>query len=150
MYFMGFTLNILTMMGMLLAIGMLVDNAVVITESVFRHRQLMPGRPMEATVAGVKEVGVATLAGTFSTIIVFLPLLFGEKNQMSIFLVHVAVPIVVAMLASLVVAQTLIPMLAARMPPPPPVSSTSLFGRLQRRYTATLDWALGPPEDDGG
>ncbi len=146
MYFLGFTLNILTMMGMLLAIGMLVDNAVVITESVFRHRQLMPDRPMEATVAGVKEVGVATLAGTFSTIIVFLPLLFGEKNQMSIFLVHVAVPIVVAMLASLVVAQTLIPMLTARMPPPPEVSSTSLFGRLQRRYTATLDWALGHPK----
>jgi len=142
MYFMGFTLNILTMMGMLLAVGMLVDNAVVITESVFRHRQLMPDRPLEATIAGVKEVGIATLAGTFSTIIVFLPLLFGEKNQMSIFLVHVAVPIVVAMLASLVVAQTLIPMLASRMPPPPPVSSTSLFGRLQRRYTATLDWAL--------
>ena len=150
MYFLGFTLNILTMMGMLLAIGMLVDNAVVITESVFRHRQLMPDRPIEATVAGVKEVGVATLAGTFSTIIVFLPLVFGEKNQMSIFLVHVAVPIVVAMLASLVVAQTLIPMLTARMPPPPEVSSTSLFGRLQRRYTATLDWALGAPEDDGG
>jgi HAE1 family hydrophobic/amphiphilic exporter-1 len=146
MYFMGFTLNILTMMGMLLAIGMLVDNSVVITESVFRHRQLMPDRPFEATIAGVKEVGVATLAGTFSTIIVFLPLVFGEKNQMSIFLVHVAVPIVVAMLASLVVAQTLIPMLAARMPPPPPVSSRSLFGRLQRRYTATLEWAMGHPK----
>jgi len=146
MYFMGFTLNILTMMGMLLAIGMLVDNSVVITESVFRHRQLMPGRPFEATIAGVKEVGVATLAGTFSTIIVFLPLVFGEKNQMSIFLVHVAVPIVVAMLASLVVAQTLIPMLAARMPPPPPVSSTSLFGRLQSRYTATLEWAMDHPK----
>ena len=43
MYFMGFTLNILTMMGMLLAIGMLVDNSVVITESIFRHRQLHPG-----------------------------------------------------------------------------------------------------------
>jgi HAE1 family hydrophobic/amphiphilic exporter-1 len=146
MYFLGFTLNILTMMGMLLAIGMLVDNSVVITESIFRHRQLMPGRPIEATIAGVKEVGVATLAGTFSTIIVFLPLLFGEKNQMSIFLVHVAVPIVVAMLESLVIAQTLIPMLAARMPPPPPVSSTSLFGRLQERYMRTLDWALGHPK----
>lgn len=146
MYFMGFTLNILTMMGMLLAIGMLVDNSVVITESVFRHRQLMPGRPFEATIAGVKEVGLATLAGTFSTIIVFLPLVFGEKNQMSIFLVHVAVPIVVAMLASLVIAQTLIPMLASRMPPPPPVASTSLFGRLQRRYTATLGWAMDHPK----
>jgi len=146
MYFLGFTLNILTMMGMLLAIGMLVDNSVVITESVFRHRQLMPGRSLEATLAGVREVGIATLAGTFSTIIVFLPLVFGEKNQMSLFLVHVAVPIVVAMLASLVVAQTLIPMLAARMSPPPPVAEASLFGRLQRRYTATLGWALDHPK----
>lgn len=146
MYFLGFTLNILTMMGMLLAIGMLVDNSVVITESIFRHRQLNPGDPVEATVAGVKEVGIATLAGTFSTIIVFLPLVFGEKNQMSIFLVHVAVPIVIAMVASLVVAQTLIPMLASRMPPPPGVSETSLFGRLQRGYTATLTWALDHPK----
>jgi HAE1 family hydrophobic/amphiphilic exporter-1 len=142
MYFLGFTLNILTMMGMLLAIGMLVDNSVVITESIFRHRQLLPGRPMEATLAGVREVGVATLAGTFSTVIVFLPLVFGEKNQMSIFLVHVAVPIVVAMLASLIVAQTLIPMLAVRMSPPPAVAAESWFGRLQSRYARALTWAL--------
>lgn len=142
MYFLGLTLNILTMMGMLLAIGMLVDNAVVITESIFRHRQLMPGRPLDATLAGVKEVGLATLAGTFSTIIVFLPLVFGEKNEMAIFLVHVAVPIVVAMVASLVVAQTLIPMLAARMSPPPDVTASSWFGRLQERYDRSLRWAL--------
>lgn len=146
MYFFGLSLNILSMMGMLLAIGMLVDNSVVITESIFRHRQLLPGRPLEATLAGVKEVGVATLAGTFSTTIVFLPLVFGEKNQMSIFLVHVAVPIVVAMLASLVVAQTLIPMLAARMPPPPVVAAGSWFGRLQSRYQRSLDWALAHPK----
>jgi len=146
MYFLGLTLNILTMMGMMLAIGMLVDNSVVVTESIFRHRQLAPGRPFEATLAGVQEVGVATLAGTFSTAIVFLPLVFGEKNQMSIFLVHVAVPIVVAMLASLVVAQTLIPMLAARMSPPPPVAEGSWFGRLQARYQRSLNWALGHPK----
>jgi HAE1 family hydrophobic/amphiphilic exporter-1 len=142
MYFMDFSLNILTMMGMLLAIGMLVDNSVVITESIFRHRQLHPGRPIESTLAGVKEVGVATLAGTFSMVIVFLPLVFGERNQMSIFLVHVAVPIVVAMLASLVIAQTLLPMLAARMPPPPPVPAGSWFGRLQERYARSLEWAM--------
>jgi HAE1 family hydrophobic/amphiphilic exporter-1 len=142
MYFLGFTLNILTMMGMLLAIGMLVDNSVVITESIFRHRQLHPGKSLESTLAGVKEVGLATLAGTFSMIIVFLPLVFGEKNQMSIFLVHVAVPIVVAMLASLVIAQTLLPMLAARMSPPPEISGRSWFGRLQDRYARALDWAM--------
>jgi HAE1 family hydrophobic/amphiphilic exporter-1 len=75
-------------------------------------------------------------------VIVFLPLVFGERNQMSIFLVHVAVPIVVAMLASLVIAQTLLPMLAARMPPPPAVAAGSWFGRLQDRYARTLDWAM--------
>jgi len=142
MYFLGFTLNILTMMGMLLAIGMLVDNSVVITESIFRHRQLHPGKPLESTLAGVKEVGVATLAGTCSMVIVFLPLVFGERNQMSIFLVHVAVPIIVAMLASLVIAQTLLPMLAARMSPPPPVQDGSWFARLQDRYEGALNWAL--------
>ena len=146
MYFLGLTLNILTMMGMLLAIGMLVDNAVVVTESIFRHRQLMPGQPLAATLAGVKEVGLATLAGTFSTIIVFLPLVFGEKNEMSIFLVHVAIPIVVAMLASLLVAQTLIPMLASRMSPPPPVAAGSLFARLQQRYQRRLAWAMDHPK----
>jgi HAE1 family hydrophobic/amphiphilic exporter-1 len=142
MYFLGLTLNILTMMGMLLAIGMLVDNSVVITESIFRHRQLHPGKSLESTLEGVREVGLATLAGTFSMIIVFLPLVFGEKNQMSIFLVHVAVPIVVAMLASLVIAQTLLPMLAARMPPPPPIAGSSWFGRLQERYARALAWAM--------
>jgi HAE1 family hydrophobic/amphiphilic exporter-1 len=146
MYFLGFTLNVLTMMGMLLAVGMLVDNSVVVTESVFRHRQLQPGRPLESTLAGVHEVGVATLAGTFSTIIVFLPMVFGEQNRMSIFLVHVAVPIVVAMLASLLVAQTLIPMLAARMAPPPPIAAGSWFARLQSRYERMLDWTLGHPK----
>jgi multidrug efflux pump subunit AcrB len=129
-------------MGMLLAIGMLVDNSVVITESIFRHRQLEPQEPVKATLKGVREVGVAVLAGTLSTIIVFLPMVFGEKNQMSIFLVHVAIPIIVAMLASLVAAQTLIPMLAARMTPPPAVARGSWFARLQDRYERALKWAL--------
>ena len=100
-------------------------------------------------MAGVREVGIATLAGTFSTIIVFLPLVFGEKNQMSIFLVHVAVPIVVAMVASLIVAQTLIPMLAARMPPPPPVAAGSWFARLQDRYQRALELGPRSPQDHG-
>ena len=83
---------------MMLAIGMLVDNAVVVTESVFRHRQMDPGNPQAATLAGVKEVGVATLAGTATCVVVFLPILFSNNNQISIWLTHVAVPICVAML----------------------------------------------------
>jgi HAE1 family hydrophobic/amphiphilic exporter-1 len=112
------------MMGMLLAIGMLVDNSVVITES-YLPAPAAASRP-PARVDARRRQGSrrgGRLAGTFSMIIVFLPLVFGERNQMSIFLVHVAVPIIVAMLASLVLAQTLLPMLAARMSPPPPVQT---------------------------
>ncbi len=140
MYFLGFSLNILTMMGMLLAIGLLVDNAVVVTESIFRHRQMDGAEAIPATLAGVTEVGLAVLAGTLSTVIVFLPIIFGQESEISVFMVHVAVPIVVAMLASLLVAQTIIPTLTARFPPPPAIRSESFFARLQEWYLSRLDW----------
>ncbi|HSC09221.1 MAG TPA: efflux RND transporter permease subunit [Steroidobacteraceae bacterium] len=138
MYFLDLTINILSMMGLMLAIGMLVDNAVVITESIFRHRQLNPDRPIDATLSGVRDVGVAVLAGTMSSVAVFLPLLFGERVEITVFLAHVTIPIVVAMIASLVVAQTIVPMLAARFPAPPPITSSTLLGRLQNFYSRTL------------
>ncbi len=140
MYFLGFSLNILTMMGMLLAVGLLVDNAVVVTESIFRHRQMNGADAITSTLAGVSEVGVAVLAGTLSTVIVFLPIIFGEESEISVFMVHVAVPIVVAMLASLLVAQTIIPTLTARFPPPPAIKSGSYFARIQEWYLRRLDW----------
>ncbi len=142
MYFLGLSINILSMMGMLLAVGMLVDNAVVITESIFRHRQLSPDRPTEATLAGVRDVGIAVTAGTASSVAVFLPLLFGERTEATIFLAHVAIPIVVAMIASLLVAQTLIPMLTVRFPVPPPIGAGTLLGRLRERYARALSWTL--------
>ena len=140
MYFLGFSLNILTMMGMMLAIGLLVDNAVVVTESIFRHRQVGGADPVQATFTGVDEVGLAVLAGTLSTIIVFLPIVFGKESEMSIFMVHVAVPIIVAMVASLLVAQTIIPTLTARFPAPPPIKADSRFARFQDWYLRRLDW----------
>jgi HAE1 family hydrophobic/amphiphilic exporter-1 len=140
MYFLGFSLNILTMMGMLLAVGLLVDNAVVVTESIFRHRQMNGAEAIPSTLAGVSEVGLAVLAGTLSTVIVFLPIIFGEESEISVFMVHVAVPIVVAMLASLFVAQTIIPTLTARFPSPPPIRAGSLFARVQEWYLGRLDW----------
>jgi HAE1 family hydrophobic/amphiphilic exporter-1 len=138
MYFLGLTTNILSMMGMMLAVGMLVDNAVVITESIFRHRQLNPAQPIDATLSGVRDVGVAVLAGTMSSVAVFLPLLFGERVEITVFLAHVTIPIVVAMIASLLVAQTIVPMLAARFPAPPPIAAGTLLGRVQDFYARTL------------
>jgi HAE1 family hydrophobic/amphiphilic exporter-1 len=100
LYFAGLTLNILSMMGLMLAVGMLVDNAVVVTESIFRHRTDNPDNPVEATLSGVKEVGLAVIAGTATTIVVFAPMIVGTKTDMTIFLSHVAITIIVALVAS--------------------------------------------------
>ena len=145
LYFADLSLNMLTMMGLMLAIGMLVDNAVVVTESVFRHRHLDPDNPMEATLRGVKEVGMAVIAGTLTTIIVFVPIMFGAKTDISVFMTHVGITIIVALLASLLIAQTLVPMLAARIKVPPLQKSGSAMGRLTERYVASLRWILIRP-----
>ncbi|NGP54360.1 efflux RND transporter permease subunit [Thioalkalivibrio sp. XN8] len=142
MYFLGISLNILSMMGLMLAIGMLVDNAVVVTESIFRQRQLQPDKPREATLKGVREVWLAVTAGTLTSIIVFVPILFGVKTNITVFLTHVAVSIVVAMVASLLMAQTVVPMLAARIPPPPAPATSSWMARLTARYARALQWTL--------
>jgi HAE1 family hydrophobic/amphiphilic exporter-1 len=142
MYFAGLTLNILSMMGLMLAVGMLVDNAVVITESIFRHRVEDPARPFSATVKGVREVGLAVIAGTFTTIIVFAPIVFGAQTDITIFLTHVAITIMVALLASLLIAQTLVPMLAARIAVPPRPKEGALISRLTRRYVRALRWIV--------
>jgi HAE1 family hydrophobic/amphiphilic exporter-1 len=145
MYFAGLSLNILSMMGLMLAVGMLVDNAVVITESIFRHRAMDPDEPVRATLTGVREVGLAVIAGTATTIIVFVPLMFGTKTDISIFMTHVSVTIIVALFASLIIAQTLVPMLTARIPPPPQAKAGAWMTRLTSRYTRSLSWILGHP-----
>ena len=142
LYFAGLSLNILSMMGLMLAVGMLVDNAVVITESIFRHRSEHPDKPFEATMRGVKEVGLAVTAGTATTIIVFAPIIFGAKTDMTIFLTHVAITIIVALVASLVIAQTLVPMLAARIAVPPQPKSGTWITKLTSNYVRSLEWIL--------
>ncbi len=143
LYFAGLSLNILSMMGLMLAVGMLVDNAVVVTESIFRHREEHPDQPHEATINGVKEVGLAVIAGTATTIIVFAPMIFGAKTDITIFLTHVAITIIVALIASLLIAQTLVPMLAARISVPPQPKEGAWMSRLTTRYTASLEWIIG-------
>jgi HAE1 family hydrophobic/amphiphilic exporter-1 len=145
LYFAGLSLNMLTMMGLMLAIGMLVDNAVVVTESVFHHRARDPENPMRATLKGVNEVGIAVIAGTLTTIIVFVPIMFGAKTDISVFMTHVGITIIVALLASLLIAQTLVPMLAARIAPPPQPKDGAFISRLTTRYVRSLQWILMRP-----
>jgi len=149
MYFAGLSLNILSMMGLMLAVGMLVDNAVVITESIFRYRLDNKDRPFEATLSGVREVGIAVVAGTATTIIVFAPMIVGERSDIMVFLTHVAITIIVALTASLLIAQTLVPMLAARLPVPPKPKQGAMITRLTRRYERGLGWVVQHPRWSG-
>jgi HAE1 family hydrophobic/amphiphilic exporter-1 len=145
LYFFDLTLNILSMMGLMLAVGMLVDNAVVITESIFRERAETDLSPREATLKGVREVGLAVIAGTTTTVIVFAPIIFGTKADIMVFLTHVAITIIVALLASLLIAQTLVPMLAERVSVPPRPKPSGMMMRLTRRYERGLSWIVKHP-----
>ena len=142
MYFLGLSLNILSMMGLMLAIGMLVDNAVVVTESIFRHRQLYPGDAVAAARSGAQEVSLAVTAGTLATIIVFLPNVFGVQNNLTVFLKHVAIAIVVSLVASLFISLTMMPMLSARIKAPKPAKRKTMVERVSARYSTLLGWSL--------
>jgi HAE1 family hydrophobic/amphiphilic exporter-1 len=143
MYFTGVTLNILTMMGLLLAVGMLVDNAVVVVESIYQERERMPDQPTMASIVGTKHVAIALSAGTLCHCIVFLPNLFGDRNFLSIYLSQIAITISVSLLASWLVAVSLIPMISARLKTPPAVrSDRGLIPRLQSGYARFLRWTL--------
>ena len=141
MYFTGISLNIISMMGLLLAVGMLVDNAVVVVESIYQEREKYPGQPAMASIIGTRHVAIALSAGTLCHCVVFLPMMFGEKNIITIYLSQLAVTISFSLLASWLVAVSLIPMLSARMKTPPAVKSP-LISRLQARYARALRWTL--------
>ncbi len=143
MYFFGLSLNILTMMGLLLAVGMLVDNAVVVVESIYQEREKYPDDPRRASIVGARHVSIALSAGTLCHCIVFVPNLFGETNQISVFMVQIAVTISVSLLASWLVAISLIPMLSARLKTPPAaVAHTGIIPRMQNVYARLLQWTL--------
>ncbi|MBX3700816.1 MAG: efflux RND transporter permease subunit [Dokdonella sp.] len=142
MHFLGISLNVLSMMGLLLAVGMLVDNAVVVVESIYQYREKFPERPWYSAVQGTQVVGVAIAAGTLSSVIVFLPNIFGEANNISIFLAQVAITMSIAHLASWLVAVSLVPMLASRLPAPRFLGRDSVITRLRTRYGRIIEWTL--------
>jgi multidrug efflux pump subunit AcrB len=140
MYFMGYTLNILSLMGLMLAVGMLVDNAVVVTESIFQEREKSDDI-VEATKKGVSLVSLAVIAGTATTVIVFLPNIVGVKAELTVFLEHVAVSICISLLASLLIAQTLIPLLTTKLKIKPK-SAQQKPSKLKAIYEQVLRWTL--------
>ncbi|HJU26635.1 MAG TPA: efflux RND transporter permease subunit, partial [Rhodanobacteraceae bacterium] len=142
MYFFGISLNILSMMGLLLAVGMLVDNAVVVVESIYQYREKQPDRPWYCAVAGTQAVGIAIAAGTLTSVIVFLPNVFGEKNDISIFLTQVAITMAIAHIASWLVAVSIVPMLSSKLPPPKFLNRRTIITRVRERYADVVAWTL--------
>lgn len=111
-YFSGITLNLMTLGGLALGIGMLVDNSIVVLENIYRFRQEGHSRK-EAAIQGAKEVGMAVTASTLTTVAVFLPIVFAEGMVSTIFK-ELALTVTMALAASLLVSLTLIPMLSSK------------------------------------
>ena len=143
LYFFNLSLNILTMMGLMLSVGMLVDNGVVVTESIYRHRQNDKTEKLVAIKKGVKEVGLAITAGTLTTAIVFLPNIVNSQNEVSMYLKHVGLTIVFALGASLLIAQTVIPLIArhVRLRLSNPKATT--VDKMVTSYRRVLVWMIG-------
>jgi len=143
MYFMGETLNMMTMGGLVLGIGMLVDNAVVVIENIFRHLEKGEDR-RTAAKRGAGEVGMAISASTFTTMVVFLPILFsqGLAGQLARGL---AITVAAALFSSLFVALTIVPSLASIFFSSGSTLRTRAGGRFERfksRYQQVLAWCL--------
>ena len=113
MYFSGVTLNVISLSGLALGIGMLVDNSIVVIENIYRLRS--EGYSMqEAAVEGAKEVGGAIVASTLTTVCVFLPIVFTDGITRQLF-VDMGLTIAYSLLASLIIALTVVPAMASRM-----------------------------------
>jgi HAE1 family hydrophobic/amphiphilic exporter-1 len=147
LFFTGESLNLLTMAGMTLAIGMVVDNSVVVLENIRRHRELGLGL-RDACVQGAREVGLAVTLATLTTVVVFAPMVFMTKNpQARIMFGNVGIPLSVALLGSLVVALLLLPSGAYHLGRiggglGREVASGRLAGFLARLNHAVLGWSL--------
>ncbi len=153
-YLNGYTLNIMTFGGLALGVGMLLDNAVVVLENIFRKREEGLD-PETCAVLGTQEVAAPLIATTFTTMVVFLPILFME-GMAGIMYRQLAVVVAFSQLASLLIGLTLTPMLAAHLlrrgkahaiPHWRPLArfydgSESFVSRLEERYRGSLHWAL--------
>ncbi|MBW1713212.1 MAG: efflux RND transporter permease subunit, partial [Deltaproteobacteria bacterium] len=151
MYFGDFTLNIMTLGGLALGVGMLVDNAIVVLENIFRLRESGQVR-YQAAVSGSNEVTGAIVASTLTTLTVFLPLIF-MRGMAGVMFTQLSYVIGFSLLCSLAVALTLVPMLASKLMAKPADGQTPralprrgrFFVGLENNYKGLLRWALSHP-----
>jgi len=153
MNFAGMTLNVMTLMGLSLAIGLLIDDAIVVRENIVRHLERGEDH-LTAAKNGTSEIGLAVLATTFSIVAVFVPVAF-MKGMIGRFFFAFGITVTFAVLVSLFVSFTLDPMLSSRWVDPDiertgrrnPVARlldrfNAWFDRTADRYRAVIGWAL--------
>lgn len=141
MYFSGVTLNIISLSGLALGVGMLVDNSVVVIENVFRLRKEEGYGIKEAAVEGAREVAGAILASTLTTICVFAPIIFTEGITRQLF-TDLGLTLAYSLLASLVVGLTLVPAMAQGMLKKVKDPKETVIGKIQRAYARVLSVLL--------
>lgn len=147
LYMLGYSINILTLLALVLAVGVVVDDAIVVLENIFRHvEEGMP--PMEAAFKGMKEITTAVIAITVSLVAVFLPIAF-QSGTTGILFREFAVASAGAVVISAFVALTLTPTLCARILRKPSSEHGSVYNRLERffrglenRYSRWLGWSV--------
>ena len=134
-YFAGFTLNILTLLALVLAIGLVVDDAIVVLENVYRHMEMGKSR-LQAALDGSKEIGFAVIATTIALVAVFVPLAFLTGSVGRLFN-EFGISVAVAVLISGFVALTLTPMLSSKILKPLHGTNSSWASR---SFDAFFDW----------
>lgn len=141
MYFSGVTLNVISLSGLALGVGMLVDNSIVVIENIFRLRN-EGYSAKDAAVEGAGEVAGAIMASTLTTVCVFLPIVFTEGITRQLF-VDMGLTIAYSLLASLVVALTVVPAMASKtMAKAKPQKEGKFFGKLMSVYEKAIGLAL--------
>ncbi len=140
MYFSGVTLNIISLAGLALGVGMLVDNSIVVIENIYRLRS--EGMPAaQAAVKGAGQVAGAIIASTLTTICVFLPIVFTEGITRQLF-TDMGLTIAYSLVASLIIALTLVPALASTMLKDAKEKRHRIFDSVTRGYGRGLNWSL--------
>lgn len=141
MYFSGVTMNVISLSGLALGVGMLVDNSIVVIENIYRMRNEEGASAKKAAIQGAREVAGAIVASTLTTVCVFLPIVFTEGIARQLF-VDMGLTIAYSLLASLVVALSLVPMMSAGLLRKTQQKETRLYMGIQNIYEGLLRIAL--------
>ncbi|MDH3744222.1 MAG: efflux RND transporter permease subunit [Acidobacteriota bacterium] len=137
------TLNVVSLAGLMLSLGMLVDNSIVVIESIFRHRNELGEDSKTAALAGTSEVALPIVASTITTMCVFLPLIFlSSDGRFKLYMENIGVTVCIVIVASLLVALTVVPMVAALVLRDQGSREGGLFSKLTTSYSSVLAFTL--------